>query len=619
MCGIAGLIDAQAPRVDIVLRAMLDAIVHRGPDGEGVYVDGGIALGMRRLSVIDLAHGWQPLTARGGRVLAFQNGEIYNHGELRATLAREGVRFATASDTEVLAKGYERWGIDELLARIDGMYALAILDRDTRVLHVARDRFGEKPLFYAAAPGRFAYGSDLGILAALPWVDAGLDALSLRRYLALHYVPGDATIYRGVARVLPGERLEIALDAPVPKRVRYYVPPLPATRAISNDALAAIVERAVASRLVADVPVGVFLSGGLDSSIVAAIAAKHRPGVLTFSMGFHSAEHDESAYARELATTIGSTHHHFMFDESRFASLLPTVAAALDEPLGDQALLPVFWLAREARRQATVVLSGEGADEVFAGYGYYRPFAPMPGLFARVRRAFVASPGRDVGASIIDRLRPQTPSGFPLLTDIATRARLVPGDAPSSDRWERETLAWLTGAHDPLQRASAADVATWLPDDLLVKFDRMTMAVSLEGRAPFLAPELVEAALALPPAQRMSAGSSKVALRRIAARWVPERIHDRRKQGFVLPMRQWIEQWFAAHGGPEPYFREHAVPRVDGAEMARIAVEDLAAGLQRERLLFAMIMLVEWHAAQQTRVAALRARYAERAESASPI
>ncbi len=283
---------------DIVLRAMLDAIVHRGPDGEGVYVDGGIALGMRRLSVIDLAHGWQPLTARGGRVLAFQNGEIYNHGELRATLAREGVRFATASDTEVLAKGYERWGIDELLARIDGMYALAILDRDTRVLHVARDRFGEKPLFYAAAPGRFAYGSDLGILAALPWVDAGLDALSLRRYLALHYVPGDATIYRGVARVLPGERLEIALDAPVPKRVRYYVPPLPATRAISNDALAAIVERAVASRLVAEVPVGVVRCGGLDSAIVAAIAAKHRPGVLTFSMGFHSAEHDESAYAR---------------------------------------------------------------------------------------------------------------------------------------------------------------------------------------------------------------------------------------------------------------------------------------------------------------------------------
>src|SRR5512132_293914 len=304
MCGIAGLVDANQPRVEVVLRAMLDSIVHRGPDGEGVYVDGGVALGMRRLSVIDLAHGWQPLSARGGRVLAFQDGEIYNYGELRSTLAREGVRFATASDTEVLAQGYDRWGIERLLSKIDGMYAIAILDRDTRMLHLARDRFGEKPLFYATAQGRFAYGSDLGILAALPWVDREFDAHSLWRYLAMHYVPGDATIYRGVSRVLPGERLEVSLDDPLPKRVRYYVPPLPSPRAVSDETLADVVERAVASRLVADVPVGVFLSGGLDSSIVAAVAAKHRPGVLTFSMGFHSEEHDESPYARELASSI---------------------------------------------------------------------------------------------------------------------------------------------------------------------------------------------------------------------------------------------------------------------------------------------------------------------------
>ncbi len=611
MCGIAGLIDCAQPRVDLVLRTMLDAIVHRGPDGEGLFVDGGVALGMRRLSVIDLAHGWQPLAARGGRVLAFQNGEIYNHGELRSALAREGARFATASDTEVLAHGYEHWGIDGLLARVDGMYALAIVDRDARMLHVARDRFGEKPLYYACAPGRFAYGSDAGIVAALPWVDADLDPLSLRRYLAMHYVPGSATIYRGVSRVLPGERLEIALDAPTPKHVRYFTPALGAARAIDDDALAATVERAVASRLVADVPLGVFLSGGLDSSIVAAIAAAYKPSVLTFSMGFASPEHDESAFARELASTIGSRHHHFVFDDASFASLLPSVAAALDEPLGDQALLPVYWLAREARRHATVVLSGEGADEVFAGYGYYRPFTPQPGVVAAMRRALAGGMQRDTGTSIIDRLRAETPSGFPLLTDTATRARLVPDDDRATDTWERDVLAWLTSSHDPLQRASATDLATWLPDDLLVKFDRMTMAVSLEGRAPFLAPQLVEAALSLPPAQRMRGSDTKIALRRVAARWLPERIRARRKQGFVLPMRQWIDQWLAEHGGAHAYFTERTVPHVDATELARVAAEDVAAGVLRERLMFAAIMLVEWHAAQKPRVATMRARHAQ--------
>ena len=609
MCGIAGLIDARARGLEAILREMLAAIRHRGPDGEGVHVEPGVALGMRRLSVIDLETGGQPLGARGGRVLAFQNGEIYNFRALRGELERAGCSFVTHSDTEVLAHGYDRWGIDGLLARIDGMYALAVLDRDVRVLHLARDRFGEKPLFYAAADGRFAYGSDLGTLAALPWVGAELDRLSLRRYLALHYVPGEATIYRGVRRVLPGERLEIPLDDPVPRRARYYTPPLGAAEPLADDALAALVENAVASRLVADVPVGVFLSGGLDSSIVAAIAAHHRPGVLTFSMGFASAQHDESEHARELAGAIGSRHHHFQFDETSFATLLPQVAAALDEPIGDQALLPVYWLSREARRSATVVLSGEGADEVFAGYGYYRPFAANQGVLATVKRA-LGGDDPTSASRLIDNTPPVTPSGFPLLTDTAGRARLVPGPVADSDAWEEALCRWLDGAHDPLQRATAADLATWLPDDLLVKYDRMAMAVSLEGRAPFLQPDLVAAALALPPAERMKGDESKVALRRIARRWLPERIHARRKQGFVLPMRAWIREWLEARGGASAYFGGHPVPGVDAAELIAVVDEDLAAGVQRERLLFALIMLVEWHAASSARLAQLSSRYA---------
>ena len=570
MCGIAGILDLRQTPSPSLLRELLAAIRHRGPDGEGTHFEPGVALGMRRLSVIDLATGDQPLAARGGRVLAFQNGEIYNYRALRRELEGAGCVFATQSDTEVLAQGFDRWGIDGLLARIDGMYALAVLDRDARVLHLARDRFGEKPLCYAAAGGRFAYGSDAGTLAALPWVGTALDPLSLERYLALHYVPGEATIFRNVRRVLPGERLEVPLDAPVPKRVRYYVPALAAATELGDEALAAKVEHAVASRLVADVPVGVFLSGGLDSSIVAALAARHLPGVLTFSMGFASAAHDESEYARELAAAIGSRHHHFTFDDASFATLVPVVAAALDEPLGDQALLPVYWLAREARRHATVVLSGEGADEVFAGYGYYAPFAPRPGVVTTVKRALGAA-DPTAATRLVDNAPPVTPSGFPLLTDTAGRARLLPGVTGRGDAWEADLCAWLASAHDPLQRATAADLATWLPDDLLVKYDRMAMAVSLEGRAPFLEPDLVAAALALPAAERMSGGETKVALRRVARRWLPERIHARRKQGFVLPMRAWIADWLDARGGAAGYFGARPVPGIDrrGADRRR--------------------------------------------------
>jgi asparagine synthase (glutamine-hydrolysing) len=609
MCGIAGLIDPRARALPATLDVMLDAMRHRGPDGEGRHAEPGVALGMRRLSVIDLAHGWQPLRARGDRVLAFQNGEIYNYRALRQELERDGRSFTTASDTEVLAQGFDRWGIEGLLARIDGMFALAILDRDARVLHLARDRFGEKPLFYAAADGRFAYSSDAGTIAALPWTGDALDRLSVKRYLALHFVPGDATIYRQVRRVLPGERLEVPLDRPVPRRIRYYEPPLGPATPLGDDALAALVENAVASRLVADVPVGVFLSGGLDSSIIAAVAARHLPGVQTFSMGFGSVEHDESEYARELATAVGSRHHHFRFDEASFAELLPQVAAALDEPVGDQALLPVYWLSREARKHATVVLSGEGADEIFAGYGYYRPFAPRPGALATFKRALTGSAPGDA-TRLIDNAPPVTPSGFPLLTDEAGRERLVPGPTPRTDDWEEALLAWLDRSGEPLQRATAADVATWLPDDLLVKYDRMAMAVSLEGRAPFLQPDLVAAAMALPPAQRMCGERSKVALRRVAQRWLPERIHSRRKQGFVLPMRAWIREWLEVRGGPAAYFSERLVPEVNLTELVSVVEVDLAGGVAREGLLFALIMLAEWRAASSRRLAALAARYA---------
>jgi asparagine synthase (glutamine-hydrolysing) len=604
MCGIVGLIDTVKGRVPRgLLDAMCDVMVARGPDGDGHYIDGAVALGMRRLSVIDLDGGGQPLFSRDGDIVAFQNGEIYNYVELRRQLEGRGHRFKSQSDTEVLAHGYDAWGMAGLLARLDGMYAIAILDRLRRQLHLARDRFGEKPLFYTHTRGRFAYASNLLALAALDWTDGAIDAQSLDRYLALHYVPGDATIFKAIKRVLPGERLTVAIDDPTPQRNRYYTAALGAPESISDGDLAEVIEQAVASRLVADVPVGVFLSGGLDSSIIAAIAAKYQPRISTFSMGFASAAHDESAYAETVARAVGSRHHHFQFDEASFRQLLPRVAAALDEPLGDQAQLPLYWLCQEARRHVTVALAGEGADEVFAGYGYYDDHATAGG-----------------GRRLIDDLEPATPSGFPLLTHAAERQRLTGAGGATTDEWEATLFDWLAGAADGLQRATAADVATWLPDDLLVKFDRMAMAHSLEGRAPYLASSVVEAGLRLSPSEKRRGAISKVALRRIARRWLPPGILERPKQGFVLPMGRWLAEWFGSQSSVQDYFIARPVPGLVGREAARLVRHDLADGVRRERLLFALVLLVEWHQSFVSRRQALARRYREAlAERDAPV
>ena len=596
MCGIVGIIDNVAGCVPPELLAtMRDVMVLRGPDGEGHYIDGTVGMAMRRLSIIDLESGWQPFFSRQDQIVAFQNGEIYNYRDLRRELESRGCEFVSQSDTEVLAHGYAEWGAEELLARLDGMYAIAILDRSSRQLHLARDRFGEKPLFYTQGKQRFAYSSNLLALAALDWVNDDIDAESMNRYLALHYVPGEATIFKSIKRVLPGERLVVPIDDPHPRRHRYYTMRLGASRRIADGELADVIERAVVSRLVADVPVGVFLSGGLDSSLIAAIAAKEQPHISTFSMGFESTSHDESRYAEIVAKAIGSSHHHFTFDDQSFRSLLPLVASVLDEPVGDQAQLPLYWLCEEARRHVTVALSGEGADEIFAGYGYYRPHAVTPDWRGKLAGLLRRSQLNKTGARrLIQNEEPVTPSGFPLLTDISGRQRLTGSSSAEMDRWEERLLAWLGSSADSLQRAAAADLATWLPDDLLVKFDRISMAHSLEGRAPYLAPAVVEMGLSLPSIQKIDGEINKAALRRVATRWLPPEILQRPKQGFVLPMGKWLAQWFEAEPAKN-YFADRAVSGLDMNEVTRVTAEDLSQGVKRERLLFALVLLVEWH------------------------
>jgi asparagine synthase (glutamine-hydrolysing) len=613
MCGIVGLIDTIDGNVSPRLVAtMRDVMIARGPDGDGQYIDGAVGMAMRRLSIIDIEHGQQPFFSREGQVVAFQNGEIYNYSELKKRLEDRGYEFISEGDTEVLAHGFAEWGASELLQQLDGMYAIAILNRESRELHLARDRFGEKPLFYSSSRGRFAYSSNLLALAALDWVDDEIDALSLERYLALHYVPGEATIFKSIKRVLPGERLVISIDDPVPKRHQYYALPLGKEKTISDNDLAALIEQAVESRLIADVPVGIFLSGGLDSSILAAVAARKHPGIATFSMGFASPSHDESRYAQLVADQIKSSHHHFRFDEDSFRSLLPQVADALDEPVGDQAQVPLFWLCQEARRHVKVALSGEGADEVFAGYGYYRNQPSRSGRLSKLR-AQIRKPAltREWPQRLINNLAPVTPSGFPLLTDVAMRERLTGTGDSGVDEWEENLFGWLNQSRGELQRAAATDIGTWLVDDLLVKLDRMSMAHSLEGRVPYLAKAMVESGLSLAPAQKMDGQVSKVALRRVAQRWLSTEIINRPKQGFVLPMVNWLKQWFAEHGPVDEYVRARPFPGLDPAEVSRLIEEDLSFGVQRERLLFALVLLIEWYQSFRRRRLELAGQYRE--------
>lgn len=596
MCGIVGVCDRMEPQqAHHVLSRMLATMIARGPDGEGRFVDPHIAMGMRRLAVIDVEGGGQPLFSRDGQVVAFQNGEIYNHAALRRELAQRGVECRTASDTEVLAHGYDHWGMDGLLARLDGMYAIAILDQRNHQLHLARDRFGEKPLYYSVANGKFAYSSNTTALAWLPWVDRDIDAGSVDRYLALHYVPGRRTMFKGIQRVLPGEHISISLDSLQIIHDRYYRPAMGPIEPVDTGTLVGRIEAAVTSRLVADVPVGVFLSGGIDSSIVAALAAKHHPAIDTFSMGFKDARYDESPHAQAVARAIGSSHHHFTFDETAFHDLLPAVIDGLDEPLGDQALLPTYWLCREAKRHVTVVLSGEGADELFAGYEYYGALLSRRSWRACLKAWVMGRGPADELQRLCDNVWPVTPSGFPLVMDTAGRRQLLGGYAPDRDPWEEALRSTLQQSANGLQRATLADVLTWLPDDLLVKLDRMAMANSLEGRAPFLSPVVAETALRLPESSRMTPVRSKVALREVAARLLPPEIVHRRKQGFVLPMATWLKQWLRRVENLYEYFDLQRIAVFDGNAAATLVERQLTSDRPNERLLFSLVMLAEWH------------------------
>ncbi len=585
MCGITGFIDAacRLGEQDLLRRvtAMSDRIAHRGPDDSGAFADSrvGVALASRRLAIQDLgSEGHQPMTSADGRYVMVYNGEVYNFLELRAELEEEGVGgWRGRSDTEVLLAAFVRYGIVGALERCDGMFAFAAWDRERRVLILGRDRMGEKPLYYGWVGNTLLFASELKAMAAHPaWLPT-IDRAALAAFMQYSYVPTPLSIYEGIRKLPPGHIVEFAVGALVPGNLPAAAPywdsrtvaeravrePFEGTEDEAVDTLERLLAQSVRRRLIADVPLGVFLSGGIDSSTVAAMMCRvsDRP-VHSFTVGFDDQRYDESRTAEAIARRLGTVHTSIEADGEAPLRLVDEMPEVYDEPFADVSQLPTLLLARLTRRHVTTVLSGDGGDELFAGYPRYGAAAAR-WRSTVVRSAMVRKLGRRLaGCAMLgwfDRLR--DPKGRPVRIGDKLWRRLVDlgADAPEAlyegfvSRWrtavtptERIAVGYYArpefwpdlGA--PEARMMYADAMTYLPDDLLVKIDRATMAVGLEGRAPFLAPEVVAFAWRLPVGMKLRGGTTKWLLRRLLARYLPQEIVAGPKRGFEPPLADWL-------------------------------------------------------------------------------
>ena len=553
MCGIAGYVVAPGgtPPDTRIGEAMNDVIRHRGPDDGGVYCDGRALLGMRRLSIIDLHSGHQPIGNADGSVQLVFNGEIYNYRELRAELIARGHGFRTQSDSEVIVQAYEAWG-EACFERLHGMFAIALWDTRNQTLLLARDRFGEKPLYVARQDGRLLFASELKSLLQVPGFRANVDREALRGYIAFGYVPSPRSIFDDVTKLAPGHYLRYR-DGQATTH-RYYKlsfePKTTLNEAEAQEELARLLDQAVASRLVSDVPFGAFLSGGLDSSVVVALMARNMSQpVKTFSIGFREAAFNELDDARLVARHIGTEHHELMVEPDAVA-LLNTLVWHLDEPFADASALPTYLVAKLAREHVKMALSGDAGDETFAGYSRYQRYLNLHRLGAAkpLAAAVASTAGHVLTGShrrrllrIAESLRLPFPDNYLSVVALtrAERAQALLGE-PGSHYGNLAAAYADDLPREPLDRIVAIDFGSYLADDILVKVDRMTMANSLESRAPLLDHRLVDFAASLPAHMRIRGGRGKHLLRTTAARWLPPETLVKRKQGFGVPLADWF-------------------------------------------------------------------------------
>ncbi len=571
MCGIAGWVgSALSARADSprrLIREMTDTLRHRGPDDSGIHVEEGLALGHRRLSIIDLDHGQQPMWNEAGTVGVVYNGEIYNFLELRRALERDGHRFRTRSDTEVLLAMYERHG-DEMLERLDGMFAFALWDRPRRRLLAARDRAGEKPLYYAPSADGLVFGSELKALVRHPAVSREIDPRALASYLAHEYVPAPASIFRDVRKLPAAHAMSVAADGSL--RVFKYWEPRYGERHVrvglpeATARLSELLERSLRTRLIADVPLGVFLSGGVDSSSIVGFLVRRlgRTDVKTFSIGFREASFDESRWARTIAERFGTEHHEEILDANRMLEVLPELLELLDEPFADPSIVPTYLLSRFTRRHVKVALGGDGGDELFVGYPtftahklvhVYDRLVPRPAhRLLELAASRMAVSHRNMsfdfllnvflrGAYRADHHRHIVWLGA-FSPEMQRELWSYDGMPPDDEELFAGALAAVRecGGEDHLQRAFNLYFRLYLQDDILTKVDRASMMNSLEVRAPFLDVELMETAQGLPSALKFPRFRLKHVLKETVRGLVPDEVIDRPKKGFGIPVGRWL-------------------------------------------------------------------------------
>lgn len=625
MCGITGWanLDARVPPHDgakDLLHAMCERMTHRGPDSEGLMTQTGVALGMRRLAIIDLQTGEQPVWSEDRSVSVVLNGELYNYRELRADLEKRGHRFESASDTEVLPHLYEEYGA-RMVEHLNGMFAFALWDARRRKLFIARDRFGEKPLYWGIFDNTLLFASEPKVLLAHPSVRPKLNLAALRQYLSFDYVPAPLSIYEGIQKLPAAHTL--TLENGQVEIERYWSLSYQTAERVPDEDEAAVhltklLSDSVRMRLVSDVPLGVLLSGGVDSSTVAALAVQASPEtVKTFSISFAESSFDESAYARAVAKFLSTDHHEERLSVDLAANLVSEIGSWMDEPLSDPSLVPTYLLSRFTRKHVTVALGGDGGDELFAGYPMYfghkiaRIYDSLPLIMRRAliepfvkmlpvktknlsfdykARRFVASAGFDEVARHHMWFGSFMPSEQEMLLTSEVQLE-TDGDIYRDAR----RMLDESDADNTLERMQSLDTRLYLAEDILTKVDRASMAVSLEVRAPFLDPRVAEFAASLPADYKLKGRTTKYILKRAAAPLLPKFVTRRGKKGFGIPIAEWIK------GSLRPLARDLLSPErmkrsglFNPAYVTRLLDEHERGVANHRKLLWTLLMFEMW-------------------------